>query len=280
MGALDALRKPYNWYINGALDQQESADLFAAILDAAYAAAEDGATCPADTPTPFWDSVSDADDSYPAGELTPWYGVADVAYASPPEVTFVEQAFIWLFAGFIAYSGAPGAAIAYLTIAPQFVIALKTGDIGAVVDIIVDASRVGRYDTHSDTPGIMRIPVVGNPDNETHQIYIVKDDDPDTTVTVVRDELNPDDISPPNRRYVPETNKVQIQGADGTWGDNTGADPRSSGAYSFPPVTADDVPCQAASNMSRWISNLIDEVLIVLPTAFDASGLLTLLSGC
>jgi hypothetical protein len=277
MGALDALRQPYNWYINGSLSQQEAADIFAGILDAAYEQALSG-QCDPDVPTPWWDTATDSDDMAAVADQ-PWYGLAVVTYASPPEVTFVEQVAIWLFAGFIVYSGQPGAALAFLTIAPKFVIALKTGDVGAVVDLIVDASRVGRYNTYSPTPGVMRIPVVGNPDLDEHQIYIVKDDDPDTVVQVVRDELNPDDVAPSNLRYNPGTDTVEIQGADGTWGENPAADPRSSPAYQFPPVTADDPACQAASNVTRQINNLIDEVLLVLPEAFDAAGLLTLLIG-
>lgn len=280
MGAVSALTSPHNWYRNGELTQQEAADAFADIMDTAYALSEVGASCPSGVPTPFWDTVTDSDDEYPPGELTPWYGVAIVTYASPPEVTFIEQLGIWTIAGFIAYSGQIGGAIAFLTIAPQFVIAFKTGDVGALIDLIVDSSRVGRYDTHSDTPGILRVPVHGDPDLEEHQIYIVKaDDDPDTVVQVVRDELNPNDVSPSNRRYNPETDEVEIQNPDGTWTPNDGADPRTDDGGQYAPPVADDVRCQAAANMARWYENLIDETLVNIGSATGASGLVTLLIG-
>lgn len=280
MGAVSALTNPYNWYRNGDLTQQEAADAFADIIDAAYALSVAGASCPSGVPTPFWDTATDSDDEYPPGELTPWYGVAVVTYASPPEVTFVESLFIWSFAGFMAYSGAVGAAIAFLTIAPRFVIAFKTGDIGGIVDIIVDASRVGRYNTYSPTPGIMRVPVATDPDLDEHQIYIVKaDDDPDTTIQLVRDELNPNDVSPTNRRYNPIDDTVEILNPDDTWTVNDGADPRISPAFQYAPVVADDPACQAAANMTRYLNDLIDEVLLVIAECNDAAGLLTVLVG-
>lgn len=276
MGALLPLIDPESWQPSGELTPDEAADGMLNVIWDAYAS--DEGECPT-VPTPFWDGVTELDDEYPEGELTPWYGVAIVTYASPPEVTFVEQLFIWGFAGFMAYSGAVGAAIAFLTIAPRFVIAFKTGDVGGIVDVIVDASRVGRYNTYSATPGILRVPIYANPDLDEHQIYIVKDDDPDTTVQVVRDELNPNDVSPVNRRYNPDTDQVEILNPDGTWSPNAGADPRTSPAYAYAPVVADDPKCQAAANMTRWLNNLIDQVLTVIAECNDAAGLLTILVG-
>lgn len=276
MGALLPLIYPENWQQSGSLTPDESAEVMLNVLWDAYE--RDYGICPV-LPTPFWDTVVDVDDEYPEGTLTPWYGTAIVTYHSPPEVTFVEQLSIWAIAGFIAYAGSPAAAIAYLTIAPKFVIALKTGNLGAIVDIIVDASRVGRVDTYSASPGIIRVPIVANPDLDEHQIYLVKDDDPDTIMQVVRDELNPADVSPPNVRYVTDTDQVQTLNPDDTWRDNNAADPRSSPVYLYSPVEADDPQCQAAANMTRWLNNLIDEVLTVMAVANDAAGLLTVMVG-
>lgn len=275
MGALDALRKPYNWFKNGDLTPDEAALLFAGILDAAYEQALSG-QCDPDVPTPFWDTPEDADDMVPVGEQV-WYGTAIVTYASPPEVTFVEQLAIWTIAGFLAYSGAVASAIAFLTIAPRFVLAFKTGDAGAIIDIIIDSSRVGRYNTYSASPGILRVPVACDPDLDEHQIYIVKDDDPDTTIQVVRDELNPNDVSPTNRRYNPDTDKVEVLNPDDTWTANDGADPRTNTGGQFAPPVADDVRCQAAANMSRWYEDLIDGVLVNIGFASGGVGLMTVL---
>lgn len=231
------------------------------------------------TPTPFWDSVTDVDDSYPPGTLTPWYGTAVVTYASPPEVTFTEKLFTWTFAGFMAISGAPGAAIAFLTIADSFIIAFKTGNIGAIIDIIADASHIATLDTYSVADGLKRVKIQLDPDVDEHQIYIVKDDNPDTIVQVVRDELNPDDVTPPGKRYNPDTDTAQIQNPDGTWTDNPAADTRTDAGAQFAPITADDVPCQSASNMVHWIENLVSGTLTVMATASDAGGLLTFLIG-
>lgn len=276
MGALLPLIYPESWQESGALTPDEAADGMLDVIWDAYA--NDEGECPT-VPTPFWDEVTDLDDEYPEGELTPWYGIANVTYASPPDVDFVEKLGIWTIAGFLVYAGQPGAAIAFLTVAPKFVIAFKTGDIGAIVDIIIDSSRVGSVNTYSASPGVLRVAVTGNPDLDSHQLYLVKDDDPDTVLQVIRDELNPNDVSPSNRRYIAETDQVQVQGADGSWGDNPGADPRSSPAYQYPPIDADDPRCQAAANMSRWINNLIDQVLTVIAECNDAAGLLTILTG-
>lgn len=274
MGALIPLIYPESWQKSGDLTTDEAAEEFLNILWEAYA--DDEGECPT-VPAPWWDTVADADDEYPEGEIAPWYGTAIVTYASPPDVTFIETLGIWAIAGFIVYSGAPLAAISFLTIAPKFVIALKTGDLGGIVDLIVDASRVGRYDTHSDVDGIMRIAVAGNPDLDTHQIYLVKDDDPDTIIAVVRDELNPGDVAPLNRRYNPTDNSVEILNPDGTWTASSAADPRSSPAFQYAPPAADDPACQAAANMSRWLNDVIDQTLTVIAEANDAAGLLTIL---
>ncbi len=50
-------------------------------------------------------------------------------------------------------------------------------------------------------------------------------------------------------------------------------DPRHGAAYRYPPITATDVRCQAASNMTRFISDLVAQVLLVVDEAGAFEGL-------
>lgn len=72
MGAVSELTNPYNWFRNGSLTQQESADAFADIMDEAYAQAETG-TCSVTIDAPFWDNATDVDDEVLVIDQI-WYG--------------------------------------------------------------------------------------------------------------------------------------------------------------------------------------------------------------
>lgn len=173
MGALGALRNPYNWYQNGELTQQEAADAFAAIIDAAY----ENETALTDVPTPYWDEDTDVDDSAPALDQH-WYGYVTDPEAPPGELTFVENAAIWAFTGFLAVATwETGAAPALLfnTIAPRFVLATRRGDVGEIIRILVDGEETARVDTTSAAPGeLIQTAIVGNPANATHDIMIIQ----------------------------------------------------------------------------------------------------------
>jgi len=58
-----------------------------------------------------------------------------------------------------------------------------------------------------------------------------------------------------------------------TYVEQPAGDPRHNTAFLFPPVEADDVACQAAANMSRWISDLIDQILLTVDAAGTFEGL-------
>jgi hypothetical protein len=79
-------------------------------------------------------------------------------------------------------------------------------------------------------------------------------------------------------RYDADTDTVQ-QTFDGgmSYVDNPGADPRHATPFQFPPVGGDDPKCQAAARMTRFISDLISEVISVVDTAGEAEGLAALL---
>lgn len=59
--------------------------------------------------------------------------------------------------------------------------------------------------------------------------------------------------------------------------ENPSLDPRHAEGFRYPPIVADDPRCQAAANMTRFISDLLDEVILVVDTAGNAEGLLAIL---
>lgn len=168
MGALDALRKPYNWFINGSLTQDEAADAFADILDAAYEQALTG-QCSPDVEAPYWDDSEDVDDDMPAGDQI-WYGEVDDPETAPTELTFRENAEIWTFAGLLAIAVSPGAALSFLTIAPKFVLAFKQGDIGKIIRVFVDTNKAAEIpgDGSGDVVEVAIVPA----EADNHQIYV------------------------------------------------------------------------------------------------------------
>lgn len=114
-------------------------------------------------PTPYWDDQSDLDDQENPEEQQ-WYGIFDG--------TFQETVENFIIAGFIAYSGQIGAAITFLTLAPRFRLAWKTGDLGGIVRVIIDGADAGTVDTFSATDGIIEQDFVGDPEEENHSILM------------------------------------------------------------------------------------------------------------
>lgn len=121
-------------------------------------------------PTPYWDDESDLDDQETPAEQ-PWYGVYF-------EGEFHEVVENWIIAGFIAYSGQPGAALTFLTLAPRFRLAWKTGNLGGIIRVIIDGADAGTVDTFSDVDGIIEQDFLGDPDEDEHQILMVLEDEP------------------------------------------------------------------------------------------------------
>lgn len=118
-----------------------------------------------DVPAPYWDSESDADDELPALEQI-WYG-------NMVDGEFVENIGTWIIAGFVAFAATPAAALVFLTIAPKFRLAFKTGDVGGIIQAFIDGADAGTVDTYSASPGIIEKDFVGDPDEETHEIRLV-----------------------------------------------------------------------------------------------------------
>src|SRR5262249_37628721 len=141
MGLLMTLADENNWVqFEGALDTATAAQAWQDMIDQAYADAEGGCGTDLVAP-PYWADVGDSDDEVEPAEQI-WYG----EWVSGEFHEVLEN---WAIAGFLAYSGAPAAAVAFLTIAPKFRLAWKTGDLGGIIRIFVDAADMGTVNTHS-----------------------------------------------------------------------------------------------------------------------------------
>ncbi len=173
-----------------------------------------------------------------------------------------ETAAVWTLTGLLAVSGTPLAAIAFFTVAPSFVVAMRTGNLGGIITWFIDGDPVATVDTYSASPGIAQVTILGDPELEGHQIYAVKDDDPDTIAEIVRKELSPDEVTPPDTRWNEECNCVQTTVDGGTtWVQNDGADPRKNPAYLMPALSGEDARCDAATGMSARIKTIVDAFL-------------------
>lgn len=140
---------------------------------------EQSCAVPNNAPTPFWDEDSDVDDEFPA-DAQPWYGTVPDPEDTQEniELDFVENFLIWSITGFLAVAtweigAAP--AILFSTIAPKFTLAMKRGDVGEVIRILVDGSEAARIDTTSAAAGdVIRVPILADPELTTHNIAIVQ----------------------------------------------------------------------------------------------------------
>jgi len=132
-----------------------------------------------DVPTPYWDDGTDVDDEMPV-EDQDWYGVVTNPSAPADELTFVENAVIWIFTGFIALVLAPtlpvgaAAAVTFRTLATRFTLAFNRGDIVEQFRVIIDAQDYGTVDTSELAVGeVMEFTVDGLADLTEHDILIV-----------------------------------------------------------------------------------------------------------
>lgn len=131
-------------------------------------------------PAPYWDSETDVDDSLPADEQD-WYGYVENAVAPADEMTFVQNAVIWILTGFVALVLSPtlpvgaAAAVTFRTLATRFTLAFNRGDVAEQFRVIVDAQDYGTVDTTDLSVGdIVEMNVDGLEDLPTHDILIVR----------------------------------------------------------------------------------------------------------
>jgi len=170
MGCLMLLTEEENWQqFDGGITPAEAAERAQTMLDEAY---ED--TCGSGLiPTPFWDDVTDVEDeAEPATQI--WYGEVDDPDLPADELTFIENAAIWAFTGFLAVSGTPAAAILFNTSAPSFVLAMRGDDPAEVIRVIIDSYEQATIDTTGQIGDLIEVPVIGDPELSTHDILLVK----------------------------------------------------------------------------------------------------------
>lgn len=169
MGALQRLRSPDEYYQWGTLTAEETAALWDEYIWQAY---EGGCAVPDTVPTPFWDEVTETDDTAPAEEQV-WYGEVDDPLLPADELTFIENAGIWAFTGFLALSGTPAAAIAFHTAAPAFVLAMRGDDFAQVIRVIVDAEDYAAVEMPADADALVETPVFAGESETGHDILLV-----------------------------------------------------------------------------------------------------------
>lgn len=170
-GALAELTRHTNYEQVGTLTPEETAEYMAAMMQGYY---DDACGGDAGIPTPFWDEVTDTDDTLPVDEQT-WYGEVTNPTAPADQLTFQENAAIWLITAFIAYSGQIGGAILFPTIAKRWILAFKKGDVREIFRVIVDAAEVGTIDTDDYAAGdLIEMVVVPDPAVAVHDVMIVR----------------------------------------------------------------------------------------------------------
>lgn len=174
MGALESLRYEKNWFQNGELTPAEAALAWSDLLEAAYDNAEAGCGEICAIPAPWWDTGTDADDEAAPDDQT-WYGGVTDPDAPADELSFVQDLFVLTFSGFLVYAGDIGAAIAFHTIAPRFILAWERGDVGEIWRLVVDSADYATVDTSSASAGdVIETTVSAAPVGGGHDILLVK----------------------------------------------------------------------------------------------------------
>lgn len=174
MGLMMTLADPNAWVqFEGAIEREDAATRWQEMIDQAYADAE--LACPVTTvDTPYWDDETDVDDEEEI-EDQPWYGQVEDPAVAPDELTFIENAAIWAFTGLLAVATIPEAglapAIAFRTIAPKFVVAIRTGDLGRIIRLFVDGNEAARV-TDDGSGDVVEMQIIADPGIEEHQIYL------------------------------------------------------------------------------------------------------------
>lgn len=132
-----------------------------------------------DMPAPYWDDEEDVDEELPVEEQI-WYGAVTNPAAPANELTFVENAVIWIISGFIALVLVPAlpagvaAALAFRTLATRFTLAFNRGDIREQFRVLIDAKEYTTVDTEGLSTGdIVEVNIDGLDVADFHDILIV-----------------------------------------------------------------------------------------------------------
>jgi len=278
LGALEPMAYPDNWYKSGEMSTDESAEAFRLIIEQAPYNLN-----PANMPAPWWDdeSADDSDDEAPT-DMQPWYGGIVIL---DDNLTFVENAFIWAVAGFIAYSGAIGAALSFVPIARRFVVTVKSNPLGGIVRFFADAVQIGEVDTYSPTDMATEVylempePAMGLLVEDAPTFWaVLADENPhdleSVSISIVRSRLAENDFSPTALRYNEETDAIEYSPDNGeTWNPSPGDDPRTSIKFLKPLKTGTDVQCRSAASMVKWLRDFIDYETGVISTGAEVTAI-------
>lgn len=171
MGAIAPLLTEEAWRSYGELTPEECAAEWQRIF---FSFETD---CPQENTVdaPYWDTDDDVDDEEPIAEQE-WYGYVIDAVTPPDTGDFIADATIFAFEGLIVASlGLAGIApaLAFKTIASKFVVEFKNGgDAGTVLRFFLDGVKVAQKTTTGDG-SVEELTLVGDPDLDEHQLYIV-----------------------------------------------------------------------------------------------------------
>ncbi len=284
MGAVELLLNPHNYFNYGDLSIDDTVDHWQTIVQDAYDRSLLG-TCAPMVDAPYWDTYGDSDDESSV-EDQPWYGelvpVASIGsrrveLLDDDELTWRENLGIWAIAGFIAYSGQIGGAIAFIPFARRFVLKFRGNPLGAIAQIFIDGAKLATLDTASVDERIKAIDIQ-LPDDDEHEIWVAVSEDsaPGTSLQVIRKELDPAEVYPENLRYDADCDCVQQTYDDGaTWVEQPGQDPRTSDTFRYPTIGGGDPQCAAAANMTHFLQDVVETTLANLALGLDALGLAT-----
>lgn len=286
MGAVDKLTYEWAWYKNGTLTQEEAAAAWRDIIDRSISVAIEG-QCGETVPIPYWDETS-ADDADDTADILdqPWYGeiVASMGFvAEDVSLTFLDNLGIWLIAGFIAYSGQVGAAIAFVPLAKTFVLSFKQNSLGGVVRVLVDFLHLADIDTYGVEDGVLNLSVVMPDDGDPHTLYVeLSEDNPhdldQPSISVIRKRLSEDQVTPANTRWDETCDCVQTSPDNGTtWNRDDGQDPRINPAGKLPALTGGDPQCDAAERIGAAFHRYVDTFLAAASIVEAINGVLSLL---
>lgn len=132
-----------------------------------------------EVPAPFWDDETDVDDEAKPEDQT-WYGEVTNPTAPADELTFVENAVIWILTGFVAFAllpsgpGSIAGGLFFRTVATRFTLAFNRGDVREVIRVVIDAADYTEVDTGGMSVGdIIEIKIDGLADLPKHDILLV-----------------------------------------------------------------------------------------------------------
>lgn len=128
---------------------------------------------PETMPTPFWDDTVDVDDEEPT-DTQVWYGEVSSFLAPIDDLDFAQNAAIWGITGFVAYAAGIAPAIAFRTVARNFVLAVQREDVGEAIRVVVNGVQETRVDTTPYAVGeIIEVPIAVETEAAFYDITII-----------------------------------------------------------------------------------------------------------